>query len=175
MKTGIMKTGIGSHTKAVRGQTDDYITPQAILKALGDFDMDPCACNPQPWPTAEKMIRLPENGLEAHWQGRIWLNPPYGQQTHQWLSRMAAHNHGTALIFARTETAMFFKHVWARASGLLFIEGRLYFHRPDGRKMSGNAGGPSVLVAYGRKDAQILAACDIAGAFVVPSISRKLP
>lgn len=167
-----MKTGIGSHTRAVRGQTDSYITPQAILKALGDFDLDPCACNPQPWPTAKKMIAPPKDGLEKAWKGRVWLNPPYGQQTDRWLSAMAAHNHGTALVFARTETAMFFKHVWGWASALLFIEGRLYFHRPDGRRMNGNAGGPSVLIAYGEEDAFLLKHSGIDGAFVVPRSRR---
>ena len=37
------------------------------------------------------------------------MNPPYGPPPviGPWMRRMAAHGHGTALIFARTETAIF--------------------------------------------------------------------
>lgn len=79
---------------------------------------------------------------------------------------MAEHDHGTALIFARTETEAFFRHVWERASGLLFMEGRINFHLPDGSRARGNAGAPTVLCAYGATDAEILAAAEIGGKFV---------
>lgn len=38
------------------------------------------------------------------------------------------------IIFARTETKMFFDFVWNKADTLLFIEGRLFFHYIDGTK-----------------------------------------
>ena len=36
-----MKTGIESHTRAFRGQTDCWLTPPEVIKALGPFDLDP--------------------------------------------------------------------------------------------------------------------------------------
>jgi hypothetical protein len=43
-----MKTGIGSHTRAFRGKTDCWLTPPEIIRALGPFDLDPCAAPSQP-------------------------------------------------------------------------------------------------------------------------------
>lgn len=79
---------------------------------------------------------------------------------------MAEHDCGVALIFARTETDAFFRFVWERASALLFVRGRLNFHRPDGSRAPANGGAPSVLIAYGDDDRDILAAAPIDGQFV---------
>ncbi len=157
--------GIGSHTKANRGATDSWITPRYIIEDLGPFDLDPCAAIPQPWPCAAESWT--SNGICRDWFGRVWLNPPYGKQTGSWLSKLADHGRGTALIFARTETAMFFEHVWRKADALLFIEGRIHFHYPNGTRAKGNAGGPNVLVAYGLEDVGRLRRSEIKGAFVL--------
>src|SRR5690606_32581407 len=90
-----------------------------------------------------------------------------------WMRRMARHNLGTALIFARTETSVFFETVWRAATALLFLEGRLHFHHPDGRRAEANGGAPSVLVAYGQADADGLASAGIAGAFVPLRLPRS--
>jgi hypothetical protein len=79
---------------------------------------------------------------------------------------MAKHGEGVTLIFARTETELFFETVWQKATAALFIRGRLYFHHVDGTRAVANAGAPSVLVAYGGNDAQVLFECGIPGQFV---------
>jgi hypothetical protein len=157
--------GIGSHTKPNRGATDDWITPLEIIQDLGPFDLDPCACETMPWKTAERMVTPDENGLSIDWKGRVWLNPPYGSATGRCLGRLADHGNGIALVFARTETAMFFRHVWPKAFGILFIEGRLHFHYPNGIRAKGNSGGPSCLIGYGPNFAR-LAYSKIPGRFV---------
>jgi hypothetical protein len=149
-----------------RAITHDWITPKHIIDALGPFDLDPCQSATQPWPCANKGYVWPVDGLREPWHGRVWLNPPYSVHAAEWLAKLARHGQGTALIFARTETAMFFAHVWRAASAVLFLEGRLYFHYPDGRRADANAGGPSCLVAYGRADVEKLAASDLAGHLV---------
>ena len=73
-----MGKGIGGHTRAHRGATDDWITPPHIVGALGRFDLDPCACIPQPWPCADTSYNLDDDGLARPWAGRIWLNPLCG-------------------------------------------------------------------------------------------------
>ena len=120
-----------------------------------------------PWKTAVRMIHWPDDGLSVKWRGRVWLNPPYGEEAGDWLSMLADHGCGTALAFARTETAMFYESVWERASALLFLRGRLHFHYPDGTRAKGNAGGPSVLIAYGSSDSNILKNCGLPGGFVL--------
>ncbi len=80
--------------------------------------------------------------------------------------RLVEHNNGIALVFARTETKMFFDHVWGKASGILFIQGRINFHRPDGTRASANSGAPSVLIAYGPEALRRLLASNIAGQLI---------
>lgn len=155
----------GIHTKAIRGLSDDWLTPPEIIEALGDFDFDPCAYPNQINKTAVKMICLPEDGLSVDWHGRVWLNPPYGNQTKFWMAKIASHGFGTALVPARTEVeSWFWPYVWEAAVAVLFIKGRLYFRRPDGSK-AGNAGHGSVLAAYSNWDAKLLKESGIAGRY----------
>lgn len=161
--------GVGGHQRPYQGQTDTWLTPPEIVEALGRFDLDPCAApHPRPWFLAEENWSLPEaDGLSRGWFGRVWLNPPYGPATGMWLERLAWHGTGTALIFARTETQMFFEQVWERADGLLFLRRRLHHHRwPDGRRTKLNAGAPSVLVAYGAQDLEALKTSGLDGRVV---------
>lgn len=169
-----MGRGMGAHHSA-KGQTVVWLSPPEIIQPLGPFDLDPCAAPaPRPWPTAAHHIAEPEDGLLVDWWGRVWMNPPYGSPKviGPWMRKLAAHNRGTTLIFARTETALFFETVWRRAAALLFLEGRLHFHRPDGTRALENGGAPSVLVAYGLEDADRLASSGLAGAFVPLQLPR---
>lgn len=164
---------MGSHQSA-GADTHVWLTPPHILDALGPFDLDPCAApEPRPWPTAATHWGPGDTPLVRPWFGRVWLNPPYGPKAliGPWLRRMAEHGRGTALIFARTETAIFFETVWDRATAVLFFKGRLCFYRPDGTlprsdQGGGNAGAPSVLVAYGEADAERLQGSGLPGRFI---------
>lgn len=152
-----------------RAITHDWITPKYIIDALGglnSFDLDVSQSPTQPWPCAMSGYVLPTDGLAAPWRGRVWMNPPYSVHASAWMAKLSRHGRGTALIFARTETEMFFDHVWGKASAILFLEGRLHFHYPDGRRAEANAGGPSCLIAYGDDDARILASSGLPGALV---------
>lgn len=155
---------VGAHESAVGG-TDEWLTPPDLLTALGRFDLDPCAPIERPWPTAERHYTIENDGLRQKWHGRVWCNPPYAH-VWKWLARLADHGTGTALIFARTETAGFHSQVWQKATALLFLKGRLHFYHRDGCRAKGNAGAPSVLVAYGAEDARVLANTTIAGHYV---------
>ena len=148
-------TGMGSHQSA-RMQKDEWLTPPEIIKSLGQFDLDPCSPINRPWDTAKNHLTVLDNGLKAHWKGRVWLNPPYGREAAEWLHKLSDHGNGIALIFARTETEMFFDHVWSKADALLFFKGRLYFHHVDGKRANANAGAPSVLIAYGSNNVKAL-------------------
>lgn len=192
---------MGGHQSA-RAGTHTWLTPLPLVRAVGPFDLDPCGVRGHP--TADRVICLPQDGLSADWgRGRVWCNPPYGHYAAAWLRRMAQHGHGTALIFARTETEAFFAHVWRAATALLFLEGRINFHwdfggvsgdptgcrhvwakmEPDKPKSGmacrvcgmaeANSGAPSVLVAYGMRDADVLAGQPLPGAFVPLLVPRS--
>lgn len=138
---------------------DEWLTPQHIIEDLGPFDLDPCAAENRPWPTAESHFTRRDNGLTQSWWGRVWLNPPYGCETASWVRRLARHDNGIALLFARTETKIFFPWVWDYATAVLFCNGRITFCLPDGTPAKANSGAPSVLVAYGQENARILNEC----------------
>ena len=130
-----------------------WLTPKSIPAALGRFDLDPCGA--PGWDLADQtyLLEAEEDGLKDRWFGRVWLNPPYGAQAEAWVERLANHGMGTALLFARTETAMFHRLVWPRATAVMFLKGRVTFHDAEGTRAGTNAGAPSVLVAYGAFDA----------------------
>ncbi len=166
---------MGGHHAAV-GASDEWYTPPAVFDALGlSFDLDPCA-PPRPvaaWLPAARRYSLPDDGLVMAWDGRVWLNPPYGVATGAWLRRLAAHGNGVALVFARTDTAWF--HEVARsAHALCFVAGRLTFvpstveNVAEGRT-NGNAGAPSLLLAYGAECAEAVAASGLGMTFAVRS------
>ena len=158
-----MSGAMGSH-QSHRAQTTTWLTPLNIIDALGPFDLDPCGY--PDWPTANRSICLPDDGLAAEWSGRVWLNPPYGAEVWTWLDRLAEHGSGTALIFARTETRGFVDQVWGKARAVMFLHGRLHFHRANGVRAEANAGAPSCLVAYGEKDVRALEGSGLAGTTV---------
>lgn len=166
MKTASPKRrGRGVHTRPNNGESVDWLTPPSILQSLGQFDLDPCAHPNQFYRTAVRMIAPPSDGLSEQWSGRVWLNPPYGDPIKRWISRLAKHGNGVALVPARTDVeCWFWPYVWEAATAVLFIRGRLHFHRPDG-STKGNAGHGSVLVAYGNKNADAIQNCGIRGAF----------
>ncbi len=145
--------------------TDIWLTPPVILNDLGPFDLDPCASEDRPWDTAK--AHYTENGLLLPWHGFVWCNPPYTRELiGAFMQRCASHNNGLALTFARTETEWFFAYVWPVATAVLFIQGRLHFHKPDGTRAKANCGGPSVLIAYGEDAKSRLKASKIKGKFI---------
>lgn len=147
---------------------DEWYTPKEIIKSLGEFDLDPS--------TSLNAIRLNssaktyytihENGLDKPWFGRIWLNPPYSQPLIQeFLKRMAVHNQGIALVFAKIEAKWFHEIVLEHATAIKFLYNRIKFLRPDGTVGSQPRHG-SMLIAYGKQDAKILSNNILKGKFI---------
>jgi hypothetical protein len=159
------KKAIGSHHSAKAGK-DEWLTPPEIIQALGTFDLDPCSPITRPWPTAAHHLTILDDGLFQPWKGRVWCNPPYGQETGKWLARCALHRNATALVFARTETAAWREHVWPKAHSILFLHGRLHFHHVDGSRALMNSGGPSALISYDPFNTYHLASSKIPGHLV---------
>lgn len=165
---------LGSHQRAI-GRSQSHFTPKWILRALGDdFDTDPAAGTPRPWPCAKINFTERDNGLAQPWCGRVWLNPPFDRYAvADWIQRLAKHGCGTALLHARTEAA-WFEPVWKHASGILFLADRLKFCRADGSEQPHNSGAPAVLVAFGERDLFRLRMSGIAG-FLVTGWERVQP
>lgn len=158
---------IGGHHRPFKGITDEWLTPPEIIRDLGPFDLDPCAPVDRPWDTAARHLTTHDNGLWQPWGDAFaWVNPPYGPQTGTWLEKLARHGNGIALIFARTETEMFHRWGWEMADAMLFLRGRIHFHRVNGERAQMNAGAPSVLVGYGERAVERLWRSKLAGRLV---------
>ena len=166
MADSVTRKALGTN-ESNSGGSDEWLTPRAVLDALGPFDLDPCSPLPErrPWSTARHHLTIADDGLRTPWVGRVWCNPPYADAG-RWLARLAEHGTGTALVFARTETRAWHDHVWAKATGVLFIKGRLKFCYPVTGKPGDAASAPSALIAYGEPDARILAAQPWPGHYV---------
>jgi hypothetical protein len=160
--------GMGGHSTPYRGNTIEWYTPPGIFAAIGlTFDLDPCApAGGLAWVPARQFFSLKDDGLSQPWHGRVWLNPPYGPRTGDWMRRLAAHGDGVALVFARTETAWWHETVGC-SSAVCFIAGRLTFVNEHRQLAAFNAGAPSALVAYGQKNAEAIAAAELGMTFAV--------
>ena len=116
--------------------TPEWETPQWLFDALNErfaFTLDVCAT-----PENAKCGRFytPEdNGLLRVWwnasrQERCWMNPPYGREIVQWVTKARQEAERGALVVgllpARTDTRWWQEHVHGHAD-VRFIVGRLKF------------------------------------------------
>jgi hypothetical protein len=145
--------------------TVEWLTPPELVKKLGEFDLDPCTPVKPPFVHAKINFNLNDNGLSKEWFGRVYMNPPYGKGMEIWMERLKNHGNGIALIFARTETKLFFNHIWDNAHAILFVKGRIKFYNVDGEQ-KGTPGAPSVFIAYGEENATKLEKSGIEGKFI---------
>jgi hypothetical protein len=155
--------GTGFTHEATIGGSCEWYTPPRIFDALGiEFDLDPASPGKHivSWVPAERHLTVVEDGLTTPWEGRVWLNPPYGRTvTPKWLARLTEHGDGIALVFSRTDTEWFHEYA-LRADMICFIRGRLKFIKPDGA-VGDNPGCGSMLLAFGKKCSQIVAGCGL--------------
>src|SRR3954469_1584920 len=116
------------------GATVEWYTPPELFARLGlTFDLDPASPGPAivPWVPADRHYTMRDNGLIQPWEGRVWLNPPYGEPGVSFIKRMIEHGDGVMLLPSRTETKIF-QSAAASADAVVFIAGRISFIRADG-------------------------------------------
>jgi hypothetical protein len=131
------------------GETAEWYTPPQLFAVLGiRFDLDPASpmAGPVPWVPADRFYSAKENGLIQNWQGRVWLNPPFGPMAVPFVQRMRAHRNGMLLLPSRTETQLF-QGAAPDADAVCFLRDRLHFIRLDG--FQARSGFPSALMAWG--------------------------
>jgi DNA N-6-adenine-methyltransferase (Dam). len=149
-------------------ENDEWYTPSEIIRSLGEFDLDPASSKDafRLNRSAKTIYTAQDNGLLQPWSGRIWLNPPYSNPLLQnFLKKMAEHNRGIALVFSKIEAKWFHDIVFEYATAVKFLYNRIQFYKPDGTKGMQPRNG-SMLVAYGKEDAEILSKNSIRGKFL---------
>lgn len=75
--------------------SDEWYTPPEYIEMareiMGGIDIDPATSQTaQAWVRASTWYTIKDDGLARPWQGRLWLNPPYGAQIGQWTQKAAA-------------------------------------------------------------------------------------
>lgn len=148
-------------------RTDEWYTPKNIIDALGPFDLDPCApvTGTRPYDFARFHYDKNIDGLSKEWFGRVWCNPPYSQPSLRlFIEKMAQHANGIALIFNRMDNSLWHDVIFPTADAILIIRGRIKFLK-EGVKGNHQAGCGSVLIAWGKVNAECLRTCNIPGKY----------
>jgi phage N-6-adenine-methyltransferase len=135
--------------RAVPGD-NEWSTPQQYLDAaravLGGIDLDP-ATNlfAQSRVRAAKFFTIEDDGLREAWQGRVWLNPPYGPQIAHFVSKLVREvkkgNVTAAIMLTHNNTDTEWFHKAARTSAAIcFGRGRIQFEQSDDRVRTATQG-----------------------------------
>ena len=78
---------------------------------------------------------------------------------------MVQHDNGIVLLFNRCDSKMFQEEIFPHAKAMLFLRKRIKFFRPDGTQ-GRSPGCGSVLIAFGKENAELLKHCKLEGKFV---------
>jgi hypothetical protein len=121
----------------VRGR-DGWETPAdlgaALARAVGGFDLDPCAVTTDKRRARVKaavLLTVDDDGLAVPWHGRVFCNPPYGRALPLWVRKCASERAViVALLPARPDAAWFHDYIAGRAD-IFMLRGRLHFGDGD--------------------------------------------
>lgn len=86
------KQKLDSRSVLTSSASDEHYTPPEFIElarsVMGGIDLDPASnAKAQSWIKARQYYTMEDNGLLQTWMGRLWLNPPYGKQTHLWTGK----------------------------------------------------------------------------------------
>ncbi len=138
------------------GQSDECYTPKYIFDALGvSFDLD--VAHPKDSLTLVPTDRfITEDSLNKDWKGFIWCNPPFGGRNGliPWIDKFCIHGNGIILTPDRT-SAPWCQTLFKQTDGVLFIDGKVKFIKPDGTRGNSPSTG-TCLFAIGSKGVDAL-------------------
>jgi hypothetical protein len=144
-------------------RNDRWLTPPDIVEALGPFDLDPCGAPDHVLARVTYLQENNEDGLQALWFGRVFLNPPYGRVMRSWVERLVEHGTGTALIPVAAGTKLWQEVVFREASTIHFYRHRIKFIQRDGGENGMVSPQASAIVAFGDEDADALLTSGLPG------------
>lgn len=145
-------------------KSDEYYTPAeyiaAVAEVLGGIDLDPASCElAQATVGAKRYYTKADDGLAQPWEGRVYLNPPYGTtggESNQgiWAQRLVeAYTSGAvtgAVLLVKAALGYeWFEELWYRWP-VCFPRRRLSFGMPDGSG-DGQSKQGSALFYFGRE------------------------
>lgn len=126
-----------THVMRVMGSSDspEWYTPREIIERVlacfGEVDVDPCSnSHDEPAVPARILYTRDDDGLSHGWEGKVYLNPPYGDEIKAWVQRLVqeyesgAVTEAIALLPARIDT-IWFQPLYAYP--MCNVRGRLQF------------------------------------------------
>jgi len=133
-------------------QSSEWTTPEIIInktiELFGEIDLDPCSNPDFPNVSAKIHFTKKDDGLSKDWKGKVYMNPPYGQEIKSWVVHLCEQfekgntQEAIALTPSRTDTEWFQR---MKTYPRCFIWGRLKFGD------SGNSAPfPSMVVYLGK-------------------------
>lgn len=148
------------HVAENSGENEWFTPPEYIEAATavlgGKIDLDPASSIlANKIVQAETFYTKENSGLDKHWSGSVWMNPPYASDLiKQFCAKFSFHvvqgniKSGIVLVNNATETA-WFRELIDCASAVVFTSGRVRFLDPQG-----NPGAPlqgQALIYFGEK------------------------
>lgn len=132
---------VAKHTDSGRlavhfsSKTDEHYTPAdviaAVLQCLGTVDLDPCSNSGIPNVPAGQHFTEADDGLSHAWQGRVFMNPPYGLRIiDRWVEKLCTEFESGNVIDAIALVPGRPGSQWWRRFGdclLCLFDGRLQF------------------------------------------------
>jgi hypothetical protein len=136
----------------------EYYTPQEIIEAarivLGQIDLDPASSDQANLRVrANKYYTAADDGLSREWNGRVWMNHPFGRGLNEkWITKLEREYaagrcvEACCICFAAT-SEKWYRPLLLRPQA--YLHGRTGYLLPTGEKLRGCTKG-SVVTYYGQ-------------------------
>lgn len=107
-------------------------TPQDFFDKLSEefnFETDVCALPKNA--KCERYFMPAMNGLQQKWEGRCWMNPPYGREIGIWVQKayVSSQNGATVVCLLPSRTDTKWWHEYCMKGEIRLVKGRLKFGR----------------------------------------------
>ena len=135
---------------------DDWETPQSFFDTLHEkynFTLDAAATDDNA--KLSSYYTEQDNALEQKWEGRVFVNPPYGREIKHWVKKayeesLEPYNECVVMVIpSRTDTTYWHDYIFGKATDIDFIRGRLKFEVNGEPKQP--APFPSAVVTYSKE------------------------
>lgn len=138
--------------------TPEWWTPKkyidAVHKVMGDIDLDPASCEEANKTVMAKQFYSPRNdGLSKEWEGRVFLNPPYGDEGPPFIEKLynslGRVTEAIILVNSRGTDAEWFQPLFDGV--VCFTDHRIDFNSPNEKETGSTHGSCFIYFGHNKK------------------------